>query len=189
MGKDSMCSRLTFKEVKYLAKLILNFLSQFLHTGRDHGLPTFVETRKKCGLDDFKTFDDLLKIFPQTYIDSLKNVYDSVLDIDLYVGGALESFTNINSALVGATFGCIIGDQYRHTMGGDAYFFTHKDSPYPFTNAQIKAIEAFTFNDLICTTSGLDLIQKAWSYVESPVNSKVSCSLFKPLDLSAWKNV
>jgi peroxidase len=152
-------------------------------------LPSFLDTRRACGIDDFKTFGDLLKIFPKSYVELLRNVYDDVEDIDLYVGGALESFTTVNSVLVGETFGCIIGDQYRHTMGGDAYFLSHKTNPYPFTAAQLDTINAFQFNHLICTTSTLDLIQKAWSYVESPLNSKVPCSVFKPMDVSAWTDV
>ena len=131
----------------------------------------------------------MLKIFPQTYIDLLENVYDSVEDIDLYVGGALESFVNVQAVLIGETFGCIVGEQYKHTMGGDSYFFVHKTNPYPFTAAQLVELGSFQFNQLICTTSGLDMVQKGWSYVEGPLNPKVPCSLFKPLDLSAWKDV
>jgi hypothetical protein len=58
---------------------------------------------------DFKSFDDLIAIFPQDYIDLLRNSYESVEDIDLYVGGALESFLTIAEIFVGETFGCIIG--------------------------------------------------------------------------------
>jgi hypothetical protein len=78
--------------------------------GRDHGLGSFLETRRKCGMKaDFKSFDDLIAIFPQDYIELLKNTYESVEDIDLYVGGALESFLTVAEIFVGETFGCIIG--------------------------------------------------------------------------------
>ena len=66
--------------------------------------------RRRCGLNaNFKTFDDLIAIFPQSYIDLLKNAYESVEDIDLYVGGALESFITIDTVFLGESFGCIIG--------------------------------------------------------------------------------
>lgn len=78
---------------------------------RDHGLPSWLSTRRKCELNaNFKTFDDLVAIFPQSYIELLKNVYDDVEDIDLYVGGALESLSQKENVFVGETFRCIIGE-------------------------------------------------------------------------------
>lgn len=133
-------------------------------SGRDHGLPTFLQTRRQCGFNaNYKTFEDLVDIFPeQSYIDILKNAYDSVEDIDLYVGGALETFMTINQVILGATFGCIIGENYRKVMAADSYFYAHSTSPYPFTNPQLNAIRAATFNQLICTNSGLEATKKFW---------------------------
>lgn len=159
--------------------------------GRDQGLPTYLDSRRQCGFNaSFKTFDDLISIFPQSYVDLLKKAYLSVDDIDLYVGGSLESFVGINTVLVGETFGCIIGEQYRRVMGGDAYFFSRPDGPYPFTTAQLDAMKTFGVNNLLCVNSGLETTQKLWQLVENNVyNQKVPCSLFKQMDLSAWKNV
>jgi hypothetical protein len=49
-------------------------------------------------------------IFPQSYIEILRDAYDSPEDIDLYVGGALETFVTINDVIIGATFRCVIGE-------------------------------------------------------------------------------
>lgn len=190
MELELICLQLTFNEVMKSLKFIhFDNKKKLWNIGRDHGLPSFLDTRRKCELDDFKTFEDLLAIFPQSYIDLLKNVYDSVDDIDLYIGGALESFTSVNTVLVGRTFGCIIGEQYRHTMGGDAYYYTHKTSPYPFTDAQLETISGFVMNNLVCSTSGLTSIQAAWPYVDSEANTKVPCSLFETMNLTAWKDI
>jgi peroxidase len=170
--------------------LLLSFFnSHSQNLGRDHGLPTFLEARRQCGFAEINSFDELSSILPPFNVDLLRNVYDSVQDIDLYVGGALESFMTMNQVLVGPTFGCIIGEQYRHTMGGDAYFFTHKTNPYPFTQEQLDAIDEFSVNNLICTTSGLQSVQFAWAYLESAANVQVPCQMFKPLNLTAWQGI
>jgi peroxidase len=163
----------------------------FIVLGRDHGLPTFLDTRRKCGFNaNFKTFDDMIAIFPQNYVDLLKLAYSSVEDIDLYVGGSLESFLTIESVFVGETFGCVIGEQYRRVMGGDSYFYSNLNSPYPFTPAQLEAIKNVGFNNLICVNSGLSLIQKVWFLVDNKsYNTKVPCTLLKQIDLSAWEDV
>jgi peroxidase len=137
---------------------------------------------------NFKSFDDLLELFPQSYIDLLKGEYEFVDDIDLIVGGSLESYLNIENALVGETFDCIIRDQFKRVMSGDVYFFTHLNSPYPFTAVQIQAIKSFTFNNLICVNSGVKSVPKSIFYVVNDSdNPKVACSEYKPMNLDAWK--
>ena len=45
------------------------------------------------------------------YWNKLRGVYDSVDDIDLYVGGVGE--TSVRGGVVGPTFACLIADQVR----------------------------------------------------------------------------
>lgn len=159
-------------------------------TGRDQGLPTFLDVIRKCNLNArYSTFDDLMAIFPKTNVQLLRETYDSVEDIDLIVGGALETFSTFDQVLAGASMGCIIGEQYRHSMGGDAYFYTHKTNPHPFTYQQIDAIHSFSFSHLICTNSNIEFITKFWFLVESSANPKISCSSFKNFDLTAWSQI
>lgn len=156
--------------------------------GRDHGLPTFLEARRQCGFSaDFKSFDDLLQIFPKANVDLLQETYDLVDDIDLYVGGALETFQTIDQVLAGDTLGCIIGEHYRQTISGDAYFFSHPTNPYPFTREQIQAINGFTFANLICKNSNIETILKLWLEIESLENPKTMCSDLKDFNAEAWR--
>lgn len=119
----------------------------------------------------------------------LKAEYDSVEDIDLIVGGSLESYLNVDKSLFGETFDCINRDQFKRVMAGDAYFFTHPQSPHPFTAAQIKAIKEFTFNHLVCVNTGVDSVPQSSFYVADDSNPKIPCSQFKPMSCDAWKNV
>ncbi len=45
----------------------------------------------------------------EKYWDKLKEVYDNVDDIDIYVGGVAEQ--SVRGGVVGPTFACIIADQ------------------------------------------------------------------------------
>lgn len=158
--------------------------------GRDHGLPTFLETRRKCGLNaDYKSFQDLKEIFPQSYIDLLSKEYESVEDIDLYVGGVLESLVTADQ-IFGATLRCIISDQLQRNAAGDAYFFTNPSSPYPFTSNQIQAIKDYDLANLICGNSNVESVAPAWYLVDdSSTNKLVKCSEYKQMNLAAWKNI
>lgn len=132
----------------------------------------------------------MIAIFPNSYVDLLKCEYESVEDIDLVVGGSLESFLNVNNSLVGETFDFIIREQFKRLMAGDSYFFSNPISPTPFSTAQIQIIKDFSFNHLVCVNSGVESVPKSSFYVVNNLdNPMVSCSQFKPMNLDNWKNV
>merc|ERR1712083_625971 len=56
----------------------------------------------------------------------IKSVYRSVDEIDLFVGGLAEK---PEDGIVGPTFACIIGKQFRALMEGDRFFHHHTDGP------------------------------------------------------------
>lgn len=158
--------------------------------GRDLGLPTWIEARQKCGLDaDFNNFDDLRLVLKDSAVDLLAKRYESVQDIDLYVGGALETFEILDQQLLGPTFSCIFKDQYERMISGDAYFFSHANNPNPFTQAQLKSISNFSFNQLLCVNSDLEFTNKNWARLEDSSNPKVACSSLKLMNLKPWLNV
>ena len=52
----------------------------------------------------------------------LRGVYNSVDDIDLYIGMTLEE-TSEPKALAGDTFACLIGDQFARLKWGDRFYY------------------------------------------------------------------
>ena len=66
---------------------------------------------------------------PQT-ATKLARIYESVDDIDLFIGSTLE--TLIPGSLVGHVFNCIIGDQFTRFKRGDRFFFSHGGQPHSF---------------------------------------------------------
>lgn len=55
-------------------------------------------------------------------IKNLEQVYDKVEDIDLFAGMFTER-TEFSDALYGATFLCLINDQFTRLKLGDRYFY------------------------------------------------------------------
>ena len=69
-------------------------------------------------------------------------------DIDFYVGGLLER-PNLG-ALIGPTFSCIIGNQFRDLKKGDRFFYENGPSPTAFTKEQLFEIKKTSLSRLIC---------------------------------------
>ena len=58
-------------------------------------------------------------------------MYDSVEDIDLFIGGVSEA--RIRGAFVGPTFQCIIAHQFLNLKRGDRYFYDLEGQPGSFS--------------------------------------------------------
>lgn len=68
---------------------------------------------------------------------SLANVYKSVDDTDLFVGGIAE-INPLDDILVGPTFMCIIAENFKQVKVTDRYFYESAANPYPFTASILK---------------------------------------------------
>ncbi|KAG4071048.1 hypothetical protein HA402_001485 [Bradysia odoriphaga] len=166
----------------------IDLIALDIQRGRDHGIASFVQIRRKCKLTpEINSFDDFNLIFNKTNVNLLKTFYRSYEDVDFYVGGLLEAFESVGNPFAGPTFGCVIGDNYKNAMGGDIYFYSHPENPYPMTKAQIDAVGKYSVSNLFCANSGLSETNKLWSYAPHAVNPKIDCKHFPPMDLSAWK--
>ena len=64
-------------------------------------------------------------------VDKFAALYDSVDDIDLFIGAMSEKLAP--GALVGPTFQCIIADQFLKLKRGDRFFYDLAGQPSSFT--------------------------------------------------------
>lgn len=90
---------------------------------RDHGIPPYNEYRSLCNLKRAQTWEDLSREIPNEVIARLRHIYPSVNDIDLFPGGLSER--PLQGGLVGPTFACIIGLQFRQLRKCDRFWYVY----------------------------------------------------------------
>ena len=61
-----------------------------LQRGRDHGLPSYNAYRKRCGLATLTSWNERPTEQDEVSWLNLKDAYEKVDDIDLYLGGVSE---------------------------------------------------------------------------------------------------
>lgn len=70
-----------------------------------------------------------------TYVASLIFLNRSVEDIDLFAGGILED--HVPGGIVGPTFACIIGQQFRNLRSGDRFWHERRDPVVGFNHGDV----------------------------------------------------
>ncbi len=58
-------------------------------------------------------------------------LYGRIEDIDLYIGGTIEKA--VPGSILGPTFQCIVGDQFRRLRMGDRFWYEEPGQPGSFT--------------------------------------------------------
>lgn len=99
--------------------------------GRDHGLGTYADYYTAFNNGSVRNWSDLEVVFSNQTIEILQSVYDSVLDLDLYIGLLLEQK---NKEYVGLLGRQLLAEQFYRTKFGDRFFYALDGSAYPFTN-------------------------------------------------------
>ncbi len=92
-----------------------------IQRGRDHGLPSYNDTRRALGLRPAEDFDDVTS---DTDIQSrLSALYDDVGDIDLWIGGLAED--PLAGAMLGELFHTIVAKQFTALRDGDRFWYAN----------------------------------------------------------------
>ena len=74
--------------------------------------------------------------------------YVSFNDFNLFSGGLAE--TPLHGGLVGPTFACIIGIQFRNLRKCDRFWYENGNPLIRFTEAQLAEIRKITLSKVIC---------------------------------------
>ena len=91
-----------------------------IQRGRDHAIASYDDVRQVCNLNQLpETWDDDLRPpeLPQRQWDQFKSLYESPKDIELFPAGMSE--TSTTGGIVGPTFACIIGRQFKKLKYND----------------------------------------------------------------------
>ena len=113
----------------------LNLAALNVQRGRDHGLPGYNAYRKFCKLGNARRFKHTKgQITDKKVRKALSRLYkDNPNNADLWPVGLAEK--PVKGGLVGATFRCIIRDQFTRSRDGDRFFYEKRGV---FTDGQLK---------------------------------------------------
>lgn len=116
-----------------------------IRRGEDFGLGTLNQTRHDLGLHEHNNVNALTN--DKGTRDALQSVYPTVNDVDLWVGGLAEKHTK--GGQLGETFNAIVSDQFTRLRDGDRFYYENTQNGNGFTPAEIAAITATDFQDII----------------------------------------
>jgi len=155
----------------------LDLVAVNIQRGRDHGIPGYNKYREICLGQKAKTWEDLSGSLSINHINQLRRIYNSVDDVDLYVGGFLEAAHE--DSILGPVFKCIIGDQFARLKKGDRFFYDlGLDSKTSFTQEQLDQIRKTSMARLICdNTDDIDRVQPlAFKLATKSANQLQNCN-------------
>ena len=112
-----------------------------IERGRDVGLPDYNQARIDMGLAPVTSFAEITSDLSVQAI--LEQLYDTVNDIDVIVGGLAED--HVPGAMVGELFQIVIADQFTRLRDGDRFW--HENGQ--FTQAELDNIRGTTLARLI----------------------------------------
>ncbi|KAL2743176.1 dual oxidase 2-like [Vespula maculifrons] len=125
-----------------------------IQRGRDHGLPDYNTARIAYNLDKIKDMDHFQKLTLHQIDPQIKKLFElynnSVDDIDVWVGGILETRDN-----PGELFRAIIIDQFERIRTGDRFWYKNLNNRL-FTSNEIKRIENLSFYDILISVTEMD---------------------------------
>ncbi|XP_037051362.1 uncharacterized protein LOC119085170 [Bradysia coprophila] len=165
----------------------IDLVSLNIQRARDHGIPSYNNYRALCNLKRAQTWEDLSREIPPEVITRFKRIYASPDDIDLFPGGMSER--PLQGGLVGPTFACIIGIQFRQLRKCDRFWYETDDPSLRFTEAQLNEIRKTTLSKIICENMEItgDMQRAAFDLPSNFLNPRVPCHTMPQIDLSAWR--
>ena len=108
-------------------------------------------------------------------------------DIDLFSGGMSES--SLHGGSVGATFGCMIAEQFSRLKKCDRFWFETSDPFIRFSEKQLAEIRKTSLAEIICKNS--DSITMIQSHVmdlpNTFTNPRIPCKSLPTPDLTYWR--
>ncbi len=126
--------------------------------GRDHGLPSYNDARVQLGLEAATSFADIT-----SNVDiqiALTEVYDSVDDVDAWVGGLAED--HAGNSNVGELFTTVLVDQFTRIRDGDRLWYQNQ-----FSGRELEQIENTSLADVIERNTGIEGLQRNVFYDSS----------------------
>jgi hypothetical protein len=149
---NSDLRNLLFGDPNKPARFGIDLASLNIQRGRDHGLPDYNTVRKFYTGSAAKNFSDITS--DPDLADSLKKLYGTVNNIDLWVGALAED--HVTGSSVGNTIYRILKAQFENVRNGDFYFYLNDPYLPSQTLAKIKMTQ---LSDVIKRNTSLTNVQ------------------------------
>lgn len=166
----------------------MDLIAMDIQRGRDHGVPPYLDILKYFSpikAAAVNNFDDLTPFINADNLQLLKENYESVWDVDLFVGAMLEE--PLGDALLGPTAQFMIVRQFLRLKAADPYFYSNLISPNPFSPAQLQEIKRATTNHLFCENTAVEWVPKDASVAPTSGGELVSCDSLEEISYASWK--
>ena len=115
---------------------------------------------------------------------AMSRLYASPQDIDLFIGGVSEL---PEEGIVGPTFSCIIGEQFKRIKDGDRFWFDNRNQ---FSLQKLNEIKKTTLTAVMCS-SGPEINQiQPFSLMNANLewNQTTYCENIQEPNLHFWRN-
>ena len=134
---------------------------------RDHGIGTLNEVRHDLGLSEYKSWQAFADnmVHPEDVI-KFKEVYKTVGDVDMYVGGLAEK--HVNGGTLGDTFNFIVEKQFTDLHNGDSLYYLNR-----FDGQLLSDIKGATLQTLFQRDFGVDIGHDAFHGHTAPVDHAI----------------
>ncbi|XP_058493226.1 eosinophil peroxidase-like [Solea solea] len=178
-----MADELRDRLFKFSSELALDLGALNMQRGRDHGLAGYNKWRGFCGLSKPKNRAELAEVMNNTVLaDKLMDLYGTVENIDVWLGGVAEPF--VNGGRVGPLFACLIATQFQRIRQGDRMWW---ENDGVFTDAQRRSLRDTSFARIICDNTGItDVPMRPFQYRPRGTGYN-QCKDIPAFDLSPWK--
>lgn len=156
--------------------------------GRDNGLPDYNTVRKALGLNPISNWTDINPVLaaskPEIFEKLAKAYKDNINNIDLYVGGMLESVPG--EGRPGPLFRRIIKEQFERIRDSDRFWFENEAMGGVFSREEIREIKKIRLWDILVNATEIpaEAVQRNLFVFKSgdpcPQPSQLNSSLLEP---------
>ncbi|XP_063632810.1 peroxidasin [Cydia splendana] len=180
---QNLNSELTEKLFYSAHAVALDLAAINIQRGRDHAIPPYTKWRQVCDMTEVKDFDDLSNEISDPNIrDKLKELYGSVHNIDVWVGGILED--QVDGGKVGPLFSCLLMEQFRRLRDGDRLWYENSNV---FKPEQLDQIKKTSLARVLCDNGdNIDTIGENVFLIPEVQDGMVSCDDLPSIDIRFW---
>ncbi|CAH2103852.1 unnamed protein product [Euphydryas editha] len=180
---QNLNSELTEKLFHTAHAVALDLAAINIQRSRDHGIPPYTKWRQVCNMSEVNDFEDLSnEISDKNVRDKLRELYGSVHNIDVWVGGILED--QVEGGKVGPLFRCLLIEQFKRLRDGDRFWY---ENPSTFKPEQLRQIKKTNLARVLCDNGdNIDTISENVFLLPEVQDGLVSCEDLPSIDLRFW---